>query len=136
MKTQPSMTRPTLLAVQLPIAILAVIFSLSATGFSQSLKGPTPESPILGDVREVPSAKSGSISSNNANADLLKELQQMRARIEELEKRLRAQSISTSESSSQPATIQNMAANPTAKPAEAQSTGQSAAAKAEPSEPF
>ncbi|HLJ28415.1 MAG TPA: outer membrane beta-barrel protein [Candidatus Angelobacter sp.] len=73
---------------------------------------------------------------NNANADLLKELQQMRARIEQLETQLKAQSGATPESSStQPAaTVQSVSLTTTAHASPSQE--QVKPENVEPAEPF
>src|SRR5215813_2132719 len=61
-----------------------------------------------------------SVNSNPDNAELLKELQQMRARIEELENRLMGQNGAAESSSQQPAAIQNVSLNAADKPSSTQ----------------
>jgi hypothetical protein len=73
---------------------------------------------------------------NPDNAELLKELQQMRARIEELENRLRGQNGAAESSSQQPAAIQHVSLNATDKPSSAQAPDSTQGKKPEPAEPF
>jgi hypothetical protein len=136
MKAQLSMARTSLFAAKLPVGFLACVLWLGVTAFSQSLAGPTGENSLPGPAVEVKSANSGATSPSNTNAELLQELQRMRARIEELEKQVKAQSGTTNDSSGQQATVQNVSLDTAARPQETPSGGQAAPAKAEPSEPF
>jgi hypothetical protein len=99
------------------------------------------DAPAATDVHAVqPAGNANATNTNNANAELLKELQQMRARIEQLENQLKAQPGSTTASSSQQATpvVQNVslttATNP--KPGLGQATDQAQPQQEEPAAPF
>ncbi|HKD15430.1 MAG TPA: outer membrane beta-barrel protein, partial [Candidatus Angelobacter sp.] len=91
---------------------------------------------VIADSSAGTSANTAEVK-NSSNAELLKELQQMRARIEQLETQLKAQSAQAIESSSQQAqpTIQNVSLTTNAKPAPAQSD-QTQPQKSEPAAPF
>ena len=91
---------------------------------------------VIADSSAGTSANTAEVK-NSSNAELLKELQQMRARIEQLETQLKAQSAQAIESSSQQATrtIQNVSLTTNAKTAPAQND-QAQPQKAEPAAPF
>jgi hypothetical protein len=69
-----------------------------------------------------PASTSNAASSNNANADLLKELEEMRARIEQLESQLKTQQTTATDSSSRQTagTVESVSLATTAKPAQDQ----------------
>src|SRR5215471_11338687 len=92
---------------------------------------------VIADSSAGTSANTTAEVNNSSNAELLKELQQMRARIEQVETQLKARSAQAIESSSQQATrtIQNVSLTTNAKTAPAQSD-QPQPQKAEPAAPF
>src|SRR5215471_577894 len=100
-------------------------------------QGTNGQQQVIADSSAGTSANTAPDVNNSSNAELLKELQQMRARIEQLETQLKAQSAQAIESSSQQAqpTIQNVSLTTNAKPAPAQSD-QTQPQKAEPAVPF
>jgi len=98
----------------------------------------TEQQQVAADSSPGSNAGTSADVNNSGNAELLKELQQMRARIEQLEAQLKAQSGRTTESSSQQAqpTVQNVSLSTTAKPAPAQAGDQNQAQTTEPAQPF
>ena len=99
------------------------------------------DSPAGSDIHAVqPANTTKAANSNDANAQLLKELEQMRARIEQLENQLKAQSRDASESSSKAtATVQSVSLASSATSAQDQQTELKAPTipqKTEPSVPF
>src|SRR5215472_11088301 len=92
---------------------------------------------VIADSSAGTSANTAEVK-NSSNAELLKELQQMRARIEQLEAQLKAQSARATESSSQQAqpAVQNVSLTASAKPAPAQTGDRAQPQKPEPAAPF
>ncbi|HEY6252446.1 MAG TPA: outer membrane beta-barrel protein [Candidatus Angelobacter sp.] len=130
-----------------PFTIKAVLTSVLMAslwlGAAQSALAQDPaqklvsDSPAGSDVRALQPANSGTpANSNNSNAELLKELEQMRARIQQLEDQLKAQSDKATESSSQQAqpVVQTVSLTTTATPAPA--SDQAKTEKQKPSDPF
>ncbi|HEY6351017.1 MAG TPA: outer membrane beta-barrel protein [Candidatus Angelobacter sp.] len=136
--------RKTLLTIKFPLALTVLTVALwpgSAQGAlaqdaTQKIAG---DSPAGSDVHSVKAANNGAApDTNNPNAELLKELEQMRARIEQLENQLKTQSGGATESSSQQAqpAIQTVSLTTTAKPGPAQTGDQAKPEKTAPAEPF
>lgn len=96
--------------------------------------------PVPGaDVRSVQPANNNSAgNTNNSNAELLKELEQMRARIQQLEDQLKAQSGTAAESSSQQTkpVVQTVSLTTSAQGSSAQTKDQPQPEKNEPAAPF
>jgi hypothetical protein len=97
--------KKTLLTIKIPLAVIALTATLwlgaAKSAFGQTVdQGKAGEdSPASPDVR--PAGNTPVANPDNANAELLKELQQMRARIEQLESQIKAQSGNTPQASSQ-----------------------------------
>lgn len=99
-----------LLMIKPPITVIALTAVWLITAQSAFAQAITEEKVVAdsssgSDTHGVQPASNASVtSSNNTNAELLKELEQMRARIEQLENQLKAQSAVATQSSSQQAT--------------------------------
>ncbi len=139
MKTEKKFT------IKIPCSVLALAaaFCFSAGPMKAFAQSVPPEQKLVADSpagSDVHAAGSSNANNgNNANADLLKELQQMRARIEQLETQLKAQSGGAPESSSaQPAaTVQSVSLTTTIHPSPVQGGDKaSAPKKEEPAAPF
>lgn len=141
--------RKTLFTVKIPLALVVLPLTLWlgntqrawAQDTSQKVIG---DSPAGSDVGTAQPANNGAAANpSNSNAELLKELEQMRARIEQLEAQLKAQSGSAADSSTkQPqAAVQNVALATSARVSQdqqppASSKSVAAPEKAKPAEPF
>lgn len=98
-----------LLMIKLPTTVLALVaiwLITTQSAFAQAVAEKVAADSSSGsDTHAVQPASNANVSnSNNTNAELLKELEQMRARIEQLENQLKAQSAVATQSSSQQAT--------------------------------
>jgi hypothetical protein len=133
----------TLFAIKSPMKLFGVaMLCLSAAHIvsAQALTEATANDSATAGVR--PTANGSATSPESTNAELLKELQQMRARIEQLEKQLNAQPGGATESTSQQRqpVLQNTSLTSSEKPSPAQelpaTKGAPAPANAQPSEPF
>src|SRR5262249_54069211 len=93
---------------------------------------------VIADSSAGSSANTAADVNNSSNAELLKELQQMRVRIEQLEAQPKAQSAREREPSSQQAqpAVQNVSLTASAKPAPAQTSDRAQPQKPEPAVPF
>jgi Putative beta-barrel porin-2, OmpL-like. bbp2 len=133
----------TLFAIKSPIRLFVVAvlcFFAAHVACAQALTEAATNNSASPAVQ--PAANGDGASSNNANAELLKELQQMRARIEQLEKQLNAQSASATGSSTQQAqpaldvSLNGPAKSSVDQQPPAASKGVPAATKPEASAPF
>ena len=134
-----------LLRIKLPITVIALAAVWLSTGESAFAQAITEEKVVAdsssgSDTHAVQPAGNAKVTNfNNTNAELLKELEQMRARIEQLENQLKAQSgVNTAQSSSQQAPVQTVSLT-TTKAAESTLTlpeAQEKPEKAKPAEPF
>lgn len=136
-----------LLRIKFPITVIALAAVWLSTAESAFAQAVTEEKVIAdsssgSDTHAVqPAGNAKATNSNNTNAELLKELEQMRARIEQLENQLKAQSGgNTAQSSSrQTAPVVQSVSLTTAKAAESTLTlpeAQEKPEKAKPAEPF
>src|SRR5215510_14571844 len=119
------------------LALVAMCFSVAQPAISQTLTEQHNLAPDSAASSDVNGART-SANSNTSNEELLKELGQMRARIEQLEAQLKAKSGSTGESSSQQAqpAVQSVSLTTTAKPTPPQTGDQTQPKKPEPAAPF
>ena len=128
------------------IPLLLIILSLTLCFGGQSAFAQTTEQKVTDDAMvgsDIHATPTNNATANPSNEELLKELQQMRARIEKLEKQLKAQSGGAAESSSQQAqpAVQNASLTTGAKGAQDQqsppaSKGTPAPQTTEPATPF
>lgn len=134
-----------LLRIKLPITVIALAAVWLSTAESAFAQAVTEEKVVAdsssgSDTHAVqPAGNANVTNSNTTNAELLKELEQMRARIEQLENQLKAQSAgNTAQSSNQHAPVQTVSLT-TTKAAEstlAVPEAQEKPEKAKPAEPF
>jgi hypothetical protein len=123
------------------LVLLMVLFNTS--GFAQS---ETPSYSVTNDTSTASSANTGSGVSNvggNVNAEILKELDQMRARIQQLEAQLKAQSstnaaasVNGEEAKQQAAIPREVATGPAAEAAVPQASNVPTATPEKKAEPF
>ena len=136
--------RKALFTIKIPIAfaIMMAVVSLgggSATCAQETTQQVAGNSPAGSDVRSVqPASNNASANATNSNAELLKELEQMRVRIQQLEDQLKTQSGSPAESSSQQtkAAVQTVSLTTSPQASPAQTTDQPKPEKNEPAAPF
>lgn len=134
-----------LLRIKLPITVIALAAVWLGTAHSAFAQAVTEEKVVADsssglDTHAVqPAGNANVTNSSSTNAELLNELEQMRARIEQLENQLKAQSGgNTAQSSSQQAPVQSVSLT-TTKAAEstlAVPEAQEKPEKAKPAEPF
>jgi len=136
--------RKTLLNVKIPItfAVLAGFLWLGSGQLAlaqdavQTVAG---DSPADANARTAPPANtSGAAGPNNSNAELLKELEQMRARIQQLEDQLKAQNAAESSSRQPLPAVQTVSLTTNAKVSQDQQGSKATPApeKTEPAAPF
>ena len=127
-----------IMKTQLPkfaLSLLPFLWFLTATqtALAQDTAQKLNDSPAGSDIRTVQPAN------NNSNAELLKELEQMRARIQQLEDQLKAQNASTADSSSKQtqSTVQTVSLTANAKVSQDQQLkAPPVPQKTEPAAPF
>lgn len=134
-----------LITPAITVIALAAIWLISAqSAFAQAItENVVADSSSGSDTHAVQPASNANVTnSNNTNAELLKELEQMRARIEQLEKQLKAQSAVATESSSQQpvSAVQSASMTTTTRPVPTvtavQAGDQAKPEKPKPAEPF
>lgn len=138
--------RGKLSSIRIPFISTALAVALALTTAQSALAQAASEEKIVmdantgSDVHGAQPAGNAKPADPNNNAALLKELEQMRARIQQLENQLKAQSGSATESSSQPATpaVQtvSLTTNKTAESTLTPPPVQDKPDKAKPAEPF
>jgi len=139
------MPKKSLFTIKLPLTftVLAMVFSLGtvqgALAQSASQENLTADSVAGSDVHETqPANNTGTAKPDSTNAELLRELEQMRARIEQLESQLKAQSGKPPQPSDHlmPPTVQNVSLSSTANLPTAQPGSEQQPEKQPASEPF